>query len=102
MTGNLVFAGNGYVIDKTNTDPYKGIDVKGKIIVVAGVPPEVAAAQAAGRGGRGRGEQAQPPRPLERAGQRPLRPRQPTRSARLAKPIGLPSSTPPRTERWRW
>jgi hypothetical protein len=55
VTGNLVFAGNGYVIDKTNTDPYKGIDVKGKIIVVAGVPPEVAAGQAAGRGGRGRG-----------------------------------------------
>jgi hypothetical protein len=50
-----VFAGNGYVINKTSTDPYKGIDVKGKIIVVAGVPPEIAAQQAAGRGGRGRG-----------------------------------------------
>jgi Zn-dependent M28 family amino/carboxypeptidase len=53
VAGNLVFAGNGYVINKSNTDPYKGIDVKGKIIVVAGVPPEVAATQAAGRGGRG-------------------------------------------------
>jgi len=63
VTGNLVFAGNGYVIDKTNTDPYKGLDVKGKIVVVAGVPPEVAAAAAAGggrggRGGRGRGATA--------------------------------------------
>ena len=53
VSGNLVFAGNGYVISKTSTDPYKGIDVKGKIVVVAGVPAEVAAAQAAGRGGRG-------------------------------------------------
>ena len=52
--GNLVFAGNGYVINKSNTDPYAGLDVKGKIVVVAGVPPEIAALQAAaGRGGRG-------------------------------------------------
>ena len=57
VSGNLVFAGNGYVIKKTNTDPYQGIDVKGKIIVVAGLPSEVAAQQAAngGRGGRGGG-----------------------------------------------
>ena len=53
VTGNVVFAGNGYVVTKTNSDPYKGIDVKGKIIVVAGVPAELAAAQTAGRGGRG-------------------------------------------------
>jgi len=52
-SGNLVFAGNGYVIAKTNTNPYDGLDVKGKIIVVAGVPPELAAQQGAGRGGRG-------------------------------------------------
>ena len=51
VTGNVVFAGNGYVVTKTQSDPYKGIDVKGKIIVIAGVPPELAAA--AGRGGRG-------------------------------------------------
>ncbi len=56
VTGPLVFAGNGYVISKSNTDPYKGIDVKGKIIVVAGVPQELAAA--AGRGGRGGGRAA--------------------------------------------
>ena len=37
----LVFAGNGYVINKTNIDPYKGLDVKGKILVVAGVPARV-------------------------------------------------------------
>ncbi|MEK6629149.1 MAG: M28 family peptidase [Acidobacteriota bacterium] len=43
----LVFVGPGYVINKTNTNPYQGIDVRGKVIVVAGVPPEMAAAQAA-------------------------------------------------------
>jgi hypothetical protein len=59
VTGQLVFAGNGYVINKTNTDPYKGIDVKGKIIIVAGVPQELAAAAGGGRGGaRGGGRAA--------------------------------------------
>ena len=51
--GKLVFAGNGYVIHKTNIDPYQGLDVQGKMIVVAGLPPELAAQQAGGRGGRG-------------------------------------------------
>jgi len=55
VSGKLVFAGNGYVVNKTNTNPYEGLDVKGKIIVVAGLPAEVAAQQAAGRGGRGGG-----------------------------------------------
>ena len=42
VSGNLVFAGNGYVINKSNTNPYNGLDVRGKIIVVvAGVPPEL-------------------------------------------------------------
>lgn len=50
----LVFAGHGYVINKTGTDPYKGMDVNGKVVVVAGLPAELAAMQAAGRGG-GRG-----------------------------------------------
>jgi Peptidase family M28 len=54
VAGNLVFAGNGYVIKKGDVDPYKGLDVKGKIIVVAGLPEELAAAQGGG-GGRGRG-----------------------------------------------
>jgi Zn-dependent M28 family amino/carboxypeptidase len=54
VTGNLVFAGNGYVINKTKINPYEGLDVKGKIIVVAGLPAELAAQQA-GAGGRGRG-----------------------------------------------
>ena len=58
----LVFVGNGYVINKSNTNPYEGIDVRGKIMVVAGMPSELAAAAAArgagagaGGGGRGRG-----------------------------------------------
>jgi hypothetical protein len=56
VAGNLVFAGNGYVVTKTNTNPYEGLNVTGKIVVVAGIPPELAALQAqlaAGRGGRG-------------------------------------------------
>ena len=60
VTGNLVFAGNGYVIKKGDIDPYKGIDVQGKIIVVAGLPAELAAQQAQG-GGRGRGGAAANP-----------------------------------------
>jgi len=58
VSANLVFAGNGYVINKTKTNPYEGVDVKGKIIVVAGLPAELAALQQGGggaRGGRGRG-----------------------------------------------
>jgi len=53
VSANLIFAGNGYVINKTKINPYEGLDVKGKIIVVAGLPPELAAQQ--GGGGRGRG-----------------------------------------------
>jgi Zn-dependent M28 family amino/carboxypeptidase len=48
---NLVFAGNGYVITKGNVNPYQGIDVKGKVIVVAGVPAELAQQGGGGRGG---------------------------------------------------
>jgi len=61
LSGNMVFVGNGYTIEKTKTDPYAGLDVKGKIVVVAGLPPELAAQQAAARargpeaGGGGRG-----------------------------------------------
>jgi len=54
---NLVFVGNGYVSTKTNANPYQGVDVKGKVVVVAGVPPEIAALLAAGRGGRGGAQQ---------------------------------------------
>lgn len=43
VSGSLVFAGNGYVINKSNTNPYEGLDVTGKIIVVAGLPHELAA-----------------------------------------------------------
>jgi hypothetical protein len=49
FSGNLVFAGNGYVINKSNTNPYEGLDVQGKIIVVAGLPRELAALQAGPR-----------------------------------------------------
>lgn len=35
----LVFVGNGWVIKSKNIDSYKGIDVKGKVIVVVGGPP---------------------------------------------------------------
>ncbi len=68
VEAQMVFVGNGYVINKTNTNPYAGIDVRGKVLVVAGVPPELAPAQPAAApaargggqgdaaaGGRGRG-----------------------------------------------
>jgi hypothetical protein len=41
ISGNIVYAGNGWVIHKINADPYKGIDVHGKIIVIAGMQQEV-------------------------------------------------------------
>jgi hypothetical protein len=57
----LVFVGNGYVINKTNTNPYQGVDVRGKVMVVAGLPAELAAqAAAAGAGGRGGGRGGAP------------------------------------------
>jgi hypothetical protein len=56
VSGGLVFAGNGYVIKKTNVDPFQGLDVKGKIVVVAGLPAEMAT-----QGGRGGGRGAANP-----------------------------------------
>ena len=56
VSGNMVFVGNGYVLNKTNINPYEGLDVRGKIVVTAGVPAEMAAQQ--GGGGRGRGAPA--------------------------------------------
>lgn len=54
ISAPLIFAGNGYVIPKSNIDPYAGLDVKGKVIIVAGVPePMAAEADAAGAGARG-------------------------------------------------
>lgn len=50
VSGNLVFAGDGYVINKSNANPYQSLDVRGKIIVVAGLPRELAALQGARRG----------------------------------------------------
>jgi Zn-dependent M28 family amino/carboxypeptidase len=54
-SGNLAFVGNGYIVNKTKTDPFEGLDVKGKIVIVAGLPPEIAAQQEAAGGGRGGG-----------------------------------------------
>ena len=89
VTANLVFAGNGYVINKTKTNPYEGIEVKGKIVVVAGLPPELEAQQG-GRGGRaGRGGAnpqtpgQQTPAAAEAATERPA-----GRGANTANPLG--------------
>jgi Zn-dependent M28 family amino/carboxypeptidase len=65
LEANLVFVGDGYTIEKTKTDPYAGLDVKGKIVVVAGLPPALAAQQAAaGQGGPGGGGGGRGPNPL--------------------------------------
>jgi hypothetical protein len=37
--GSLVYAGNGWVVKARNIDPYKDLDVRGKIIVAAGDAP---------------------------------------------------------------
>jgi hypothetical protein len=60
--GSVVFVGNGYVIHKTNINPFEGLDVKGKIVVVAGLPEEIRAQQAAARSGGA--AQGPPPNPL--------------------------------------
>jgi hypothetical protein len=68
VTGSMVFAGNGYLMNKGGADPYNGLDVKGKIVVVAGPPSDpTLAAQLAALAGGGRGA-ALP------AGQTPLQP----------------------------
>ncbi len=36
----LVFAGNGWVVKSKNIDPYQGIDVRNKVVVVAGGLPK--------------------------------------------------------------
>jgi hypothetical protein len=38
-SGAVVFAGQGWVFKSRNIDPYKGLDVKDKIVVIAGSPP---------------------------------------------------------------
>jgi Zn-dependent M28 family amino/carboxypeptidase len=64
-SAGLVFVGNGYVINKTKTNPYEGLDVRGKVMVVAGLPAELAVAQAAaGAGARGGGRGGGAPNPL--------------------------------------
>ncbi len=53
LTGPLVFAGNGWVLKSRNLNPYQGIDVKDKIIVVVGngFPKGVTRTDLAGRMG---------------------------------------------------
>lgn len=59
--GNVVFVGNGYVINKTKVNPFEGQDVKGKIVVVAGLPEEIRAQLAAARAaGAAQGPPANP------------------------------------------
>lgn len=36
-TGPLVFVGNGWVVKSKNVDAYQGVDVRGKIMIVAGM-----------------------------------------------------------------
>jgi hypothetical protein len=49
--GPMVFAGNGYVVPKKQIDPFQGLDVKGKMVIVAGLPQEVRDQQAEIRAG---------------------------------------------------
>ena len=55
LNGPLVFAGSGWVIKSKNQDPYQGVDVKDKIIVVVGsgqgFPRGLTRADLAGRQG---------------------------------------------------
>ena len=55
VEGKLVFAGNGYVINKTNIDPYQGLDVNGQDRRGGGTSRRTggAAGEAGGGGGRG-------------------------------------------------
>src|ERR1017187_9519211 len=55
---------SGYVMNKSGANPYDGLDVHGKIVVVAGVPAELVAQLAAG-GGRGAAPVAGQPAPLQ-------------------------------------
>lgn len=53
LTGPLVFASNGWVIKSRNIDPYQGVDVKDKLIIVVGqgFPRGITRTDLAGRQG---------------------------------------------------
>jgi hypothetical protein len=56
VTGNLVFAGNGYVINKTNVNPIRAWMSAARLSLLPGCPlnlPHSRQPRAAGRGGRG-------------------------------------------------
>jgi len=40
LTGPLAFVGAGYVVPRLKIDPYKQVDVKGKVVVCLGNPPK--------------------------------------------------------------
>src|SRR2546427_394928 len=48
ISGPLVYVGRGWVVQSKNIEDYKGIDVKGKIMVVFGQGPPVTQAEARG------------------------------------------------------
>ncbi|HJR05708.1 MAG TPA: M28 family peptidase [Pyrinomonadaceae bacterium] len=52
-SGALVFVDNGWVVKSKNMNPYKGIDVRDKILIIAGtnLPPGVTRADLAGKVG---------------------------------------------------
>lgn len=55
FSGSLLFAGNGWLIKSKNMDPYKGLDAKGKIVIVftplGGYPRGVTRADLTGKQG---------------------------------------------------
>jgi len=55
LTGPLVYVGRGWIIQSKNMDDYKGIDVKGKIMIVLGGGPPPGLTQADIRANQGQG-----------------------------------------------
>ncbi|HEX3085793.1 MAG TPA: M28 family peptidase, partial [Pyrinomonadaceae bacterium] len=45
MTGPLIYVGRGWIVQSKNIDDYKGLDVKGKIMVVLSQPPPATQAE---------------------------------------------------------
>ena len=62
--GPLVYVGHGWVIKSTNIDPYEGLNVRNKIVIVAetGLPPGVSRADLHGA----QGDDWEPPQPALR------------------------------------
>ncbi|HZH29549.1 MAG TPA: M20/M25/M40 family metallo-hydrolase [Pyrinomonadaceae bacterium] len=59
-SGALVYAGHGFVVKSKNINAYTGLDVRDKIVIVAGVLPQgVARGDLKGRAGEGEWEDAE-------------------------------------------